>query len=77
MTCAVLYEIDPEASSPLGFEVLAMQFWIERYEAALRADDDYATAHFNLSAAYKKMGRHADAVREFRRSHRVKKRRIL
>jgi hypothetical protein len=30
----VLYQVDPEASSPLGFEVLALQVWINQYEAA-------------------------------------------
>jgi tetratricopeptide (TPR) repeat protein len=61
----------------LSFEDERLDEAIDRYEAALRADDDYATAHFNLSAAYKRAGRHADAVREFRRSQRGKKRRLF
>ncbi len=41
---------------------------IVHYEAAIRSNDEYAVAHMNLSAAYKKAGRHAESVREFRRA---------
>ena len=44
---------------------------IAHYESALRYDDDYSVAHVNLAAAYKKAGRHADAVRQFRRANRL------
>ena len=44
-----------------------------QYEAAVRSDDAYRVAHFNLGVALKKLGRHADAVREFRRADRLKK----
>ena len=44
---------------------------ILQYERALRCDSLYAVAHMNLSAAYKRAGRHADAVREFRLASRV------
>ena len=43
------------------------------YEAALRSDDDYRVAHLNLGVALKKLGRHADAVREFRRADRARR----
>jgi len=41
-----------------------------QYEAAVQSDDAYRVAHFNLGVALKKLGRHADAVREFRRADR-------
>ena len=44
---------------------------IVHYEAALRLDDEYATAHLNLGVAYKRIGRRSDAVREFRRANRL------
>jgi len=44
---------------------------IVHYECAVRSDDSYSVAHVNLAAAYKKAGRHADAVRQFRRANRV------
>jgi tetratricopeptide (TPR) repeat protein len=43
---------------------------IEHYQAALRIDDTYAPAHLNLGIAYRRLGRRADAVREFRRANR-------
>lgn len=46
---------------------------VARYEAALRSDDGYHVAHLNLGVAYKKLGRHAEAVREFRRADTVKR----
>jgi len=47
---------------------------VDHYEAALRIEDDYGLAHLNLGVAYKKLGRHADAVREFRRANRLEAR---
>ncbi len=47
---------------------------VVQYEAAVRSDDAYRVAHFNLGVAYKKLGRHADAVREFRRADRLGRR---
>jgi len=47
---------------------------IVHYEAALRIDDDYATAHLNLGVAFKRLGRRAEAVREFRRANRLESR---
>jgi tetratricopeptide (TPR) repeat protein len=44
---------------------------IVHYEAAIRADDEYAIAHQNLAIALKRLGHHADAVRELRRAHRL------
>ena len=41
---------------------------IGRYERAIALDANYALAHLNLSAAYKQAGRHAEAVREFRKA---------
>lgn len=41
------------------------------YERALRADDEYAPAHHNLSVAYKRLGRTSDAVRELRRAYKL------
>ena len=46
---------------------------IVNYEAALRSDDHYRVAHLNLGVAYKKLGRHAEAVREFRRADRARR----
>jgi len=79
-TALTLVNNYPPALTNLGnmhFEEERIDEAIDQYEAALRADDEYATAHFNLSAAYKRVGRHADAVREFRRSQRGKKRRLV
>jgi tetratricopeptide (TPR) repeat protein len=41
---------------------------VDRYRAAIIADDRYAPAHHNLAVAYKRMGRTADSVRELRRA---------
>jgi tetratricopeptide (TPR) repeat protein len=41
---------------------------VARYESAVRFDDFYAMAHFNLGVAYKRLGRTSDAVREFKRA---------
>jgi tetratricopeptide (TPR) repeat protein len=41
------------------------------YDSAILSDDDYALAHHNLGVAYKRLGRMGDAVREFRRAHRL------
>lgn len=45
---------------------------LAHYAAALVIDDAYAPAHFNLGVAYKRLGRHGEAVRELRRAHRLK-----
>jgi hypothetical protein len=47
---------------------------IAHYEAALRIDDTYAAAHLNLGIAFKRLGRQAEAVREFRRADRIEAR---
>jgi tetratricopeptide (TPR) repeat protein len=47
---------------------------VVQYLAALRSDEGYALAHFNLGAAYKKLGRHTDAVRELRTAARLEAR---
>lgn len=44
---------------------------IAQYERAIRADDTYAVAHFNLGIAYKKLGRFDEGVRELRRAQRL------
>lgn len=44
---------------------------IDRYESAIAADPEYALAYLNLSVAYKRCGRIADAVRALRRSQRI------
>lgn len=41
---------------------------VTRYESAVRIDDYYPGAHFNLGVAYKRLGRTGEAVREFRRA---------
>jgi tetratricopeptide (TPR) repeat protein len=48
---------------------------IAHYEAALRIDDAYSAAHLNLGIAFKRLGRRGDAVRAFRRAHRLAARR--
>jgi lipoprotein NlpI len=47
---------------------------IQCYESAIAADPDYAVAYLNLSVAYKRCGRIADAVRALRRSQRIEAR---
>ena len=49
---------------------------IEHYEAAVAADEANATAHLNLAIAYKRCGRTAESVREFRRAQRLEGRRF-
>jgi tetratricopeptide (TPR) repeat protein len=49
---------------------------IVHYEAALRIDDGYALAHLSLGVAYKRLGRRGEAVREFRRAHRLERIRV-
>ena len=44
---------------------------IAHYEHAIRADPDYAIAHFNLGVAYKRVGRIADGVRALRHAQRL------
>jgi lipoprotein NlpI len=44
---------------------------IARYESAIAADREYATAYLNLSVAYKRAGRFAEAVRALRRAQRL------
>lgn len=44
---------------------------IERYRNAIDADPEYAVAHLNLSVAYKRTGRRAEAVRELRAAQRL------
>lgn len=44
---------------------------IAYYQSAIRSDDNHAAAHQNLGIAYRRMGRIADAVREFRRAQRI------
>ena len=48
---------------------------IERYESAVAADPEYAVAYLNLSVAYKRSGRLAEAVRALRRSQKIEGRR--
>jgi tetratricopeptide (TPR) repeat protein len=48
---------------------------VAHYEAALRFDTAYAPAQLNLGIAYKRLGRHADAVRAFRRAAQLESRR--
>jgi lipoprotein NlpI len=47
---------------------------IARYEGAIAADPEYAIAHLNLSVAYKRAGRLAEAVRALRRSQQLEAR---
>ncbi|HTX03374.1 MAG TPA: tetratricopeptide repeat protein [Candidatus Acidoferrales bacterium] len=55
----------------------AIEDAIVHYEAAIRADESYAIAHLNLSVAYRKSGRRADAVRELRLAHRLEGRGVF
>ena len=48
---------------------------VDYYEAAIRADGAYATAHRNLGVAYKRLGRRGDAVRALRTAARLEGRR--
>ncbi len=47
---------------------------IARYERAIASDAEYAVAHLNLGAAYKRAGRIADAVRALRQAERFERR---
>ena len=47
---------------------------IARYERAIALDAEYAVAHLNLGAAYKRAGRIADAVRALRQAERLERR---
>jgi lipoprotein NlpI len=47
---------------------------IGRYRSAIDADPDYPIAHLNLSVAYKRTGRRAEAVRELRLAQRLEQR---
>lgn len=47
---------------------------IARYESAIRADREYAIAYLNLSVAYKRTGRIAEAVRALRQAQRLEQR---
>ncbi len=49
---------------------------VAHYEAAVRCDETYAIAHLNLGVAYKKLGRHGDAVRELRTASRLEGRTV-
>lgn len=70
-------EINPNfapAFANLGnllFEEGEAEAAIVHYERAIRADPDYAIAHFNLGVAYKRVGRIADGVRALRRAQRL------
>jgi tetratricopeptide (TPR) repeat protein len=48
---------------------------IERYRAALRADENYAGAHLNLAIALKRSGQRAESVRHLRIARRLEARR--
>ena len=48
---------------------------IERYRAAIRADESYPMAYLNLGVALKRAGRRAEAVRSLRTVHRLEMRR--
>lgn len=47
---------------------------IARYRSAIDADPQYPIAHLNLSVAYKRTGRRAEAVRELRAAQRLETR---
>jgi tetratricopeptide (TPR) repeat protein len=44
---------------------------VERYRAAIAADDEYPVAHFNLGVALKRGGNVAEGVREMRKAQRL------
>lgn len=46
---------------------------IARYERAIALDSEYAVAHLNLGAAYKRAGRIGDAVRALRQADRLER----
>jgi tetratricopeptide (TPR) repeat protein len=72
--------LDPRFASPLVnignllFEDDVVDDAIVHYEAALRIDDDDATAHLNLAVALRKLGKRGAAVHHLRRSHRLEMR---
>jgi tetratricopeptide (TPR) repeat protein len=64
----------PPALTNLGNLLLErgeVQAAIASYEAAIAADPQYALAHVNLAAAYKRAGRVEDAVRTLRHAQRL------
>ncbi|MEO6836166.1 MAG: tetratricopeptide repeat protein [Candidatus Tumulicola sp.] len=71
LACAANY---PPALTNLGnllLEAGQNEAAIARYEAAIRANPDYAAAHLNLGVAYKRAGRIDEAVRSLRRAQRL------
>lgn len=50
---------------------------IARYRAAIEYEPEYPIAHLNLSVAYKRSGRRAEAVRELRAAQRLELRRPI
>ncbi|MEO6991596.1 MAG: tetratricopeptide repeat protein [Candidatus Baltobacteraceae bacterium] len=48
---------------------------IERYQMAIRADENYSGAHLNLAIALKRAGRRAESVRHLRIARRLETRR--
>jgi tetratricopeptide (TPR) repeat protein len=58
----------------LLFDAGDVQGAIAHYERAIALDSEYAVAHLNLGAAYKRAGRIADAVRALRQAERLERR---
>jgi lipoprotein NlpI len=58
----------------LLFEDGEIEAAIAQYESAIAADCDYAIAHLNLGAAYKRAGRLDQAVQALRRAQRLEQR---
>jgi tetratricopeptide (TPR) repeat protein len=69
--------LDPRFAAPLVnignllYEDGVVDDAIVHYEAALRIDDDDATAHLNLAVAFRALGKRGAAVHHLRRSHRL------
>ncbi|TAM56466.1 tetratricopeptide repeat protein [bacterium] len=47
---------------------------VERYEAALRIDEECALAHHNLGTAYRRMGRRAESVAHLKAADKIRSR---
>lgn len=71
--CEIVAEFAPALVNlgNLELEAARCDAAVDLYRRALASDESYAPAHRHLGLAYKRMGRAADALREFSRARRL------
>lgn len=71
--CGIVAEFPPALVNLGNLELEASNYdaAVELYRRALKNDESFAPAHRHLGLAYKRMGRAADALREFSRARRL------